>query len=120
MHKLESKEQRHLWNIHNTRVLRTLKGSVKLKILETNTFLTVYSFDLINAANAVQLIFLTQMQTRQTSTSTFLSRSKQFTLFIQYVVTAKFAAQNLKLSPRVLSVTNVLVQKRLVLRHCCK
>lgn len=56
MHKLESKEQRHLWNIHNTRV-RTLKGSVKLKILETDTFLTVYSFDLINAANAVQLIF---------------------------------------------------------------
>lgn len=113
MHKLESKEQRHLWNIHNTRV--------KLKILETNTFLTVYSFDLINAANAVQLIFLTQMHTRQTSTSTFLSRSRQFTLFIKYVVvSAKSAAQNLILSPRVLSVTNVLVQKRLVLRHCCK
>ena len=57
MHKLESKQQRHLWNIHNTRVLLTLKGSVKLKILEINTFPTVYSFDLINAANAAQLIF---------------------------------------------------------------
>lgn len=53
MHKLESKEQRDLWNIH------TLKGSVKLKILETNTLLTVYSFDLINATNAVQFFFHT-------------------------------------------------------------